>query len=42
MKYSRPLTTGQIAAAQDKSIDFGDIRELDETFWREAELVEPD
>ena len=42
MKYSKPLTPGQIAATQDKSIDFGDIPELDETFWREAELVEPD
>ena len=42
MKYSKPLTPGQIAATQDQSIDFGDIPELDETFWREAELVEPD
>ena len=42
MKYSKPLTPGQIAATQDKSIGFGDIPELDETFWREAELVEPD
>lgn len=42
MKYSKPLTSGQIAGTQDKSIDFGDIPELDETFWREAELVEPD
>jgi len=42
MKYSKPLTPGQIADAQDKSIDFGDIPELDETFWRDAELVEPD
>ena len=42
MKYSKPLTPGQIAARQDKSIDFGDIPEPDETFWREAELVEPD
>ncbi len=42
MKYSKPLTSGQIAATQDKNIDFDDIPELDESFWREAELVEPD
>ena len=42
MKYSKPLTPGQIASTPDESIDFGDIPELDETFWREAELVEPD
>ena len=42
MKYSKPLTPGQIAVTQDQSIDFGDIPELDESFWREAELVEPD
>ena len=41
-KYSKPLTPAQIAAVQDKNIDFSDIPELDETFWCEAELVEPD
>ena len=41
-KYSKPLTSAQIAAMQEKNIDFSDIPELDETFWREAELVEPD
>lgn len=42
MKHTKPLTSGQIAATQDKSIDFDDIPELDESFWPEAELVEPD
>ena len=41
-RYRKPLTPTQIAATQDKSIDFSDIPELDDTFWREAELVEPD
>ena len=41
-RYSKPLTPAQIAATQDKNIDFSDIPELDDTFWREAELVEPD
>ena len=26
----------------DENIDFSDIPRLDETFWREAELIEPD
>ena len=41
-RYGKPLTPDQIAATQDKNIDFSEIPELDETFWREAELVEPD
>ena len=40
--YDRPLTPGQIAALKDESIDFSDIPELDEAFWMEAKLIEPD
>lgn len=40
--YDSPLTPAQIAAMQDDEIDFSDIPELDETFWKRAELVEPD
>ncbi len=40
--YDRPLTSGQIAALKDESIDFSDIPELDEAFWKEAKLIEPD
>jgi len=29
-------------ATKDEDIDFSDIPELDETFWREAKLVKPD
>ena len=36
------LTPEQIAATKDEDIDFSDIPELDETFWRQARLVEPD
>ena len=35
-------TAAQIAATKDEDIDFSDIPELDETFWRDAELVEAD
>ena len=40
--YDRPLTPDQIAAMQDENIDFSDIPELDEAFWRRAEIIEPD
>ncbi len=40
--YNRPLTPKQIASTRDEDIDFSDIPELDATFWRDAELVEPD
>ena len=41
-RYDKPLTPDQIAAMKDKDIDYSDIPELDDRFWREAELVEPD
>ena len=41
-KYTKPLTTKQIAALGDEDIDFSDIPELNETFWQQAELIEPD
>ena len=41
-EYDRPLTPAQIAATKDENVDFGEIAELDETFWRQAELIEPD
>ena len=40
--YDRPLTPAEIAAVKDAGIDFGDVPELDDAFWRQAELVEPD
>ena len=40
--YDRPLTVERIAAVRDRDIDFGDIPELDDDFWRNAVLVEPD
>ena len=40
--YDRPLSLKEIAAVDDKDIDFSDIPELGESFWREAKLVKPD
>ena len=41
-RYDRPMTAKQIAASSDDGIDFSDLPELDDRFWREAERVEPD
>lgn len=41
-KYRKALTPKEIAALDDKDIDFSDIPELDREFWKNAELVEPD
>ena len=40
--YDSPLTARQIAALKDKDIDFRDIPELDEEFWKRATLIDPD
>ena len=41
-RYDRPLTPKPIATVKDDSIDFSDIPELDQEFWEQAQLVEPD
>ena len=41
-KHDKPLTPRQIAAVKDQDVDFSEIPELDDDFWRNAELVEPD
>ena len=41
-RYDSPLAPEQIVAVRDEDIDFSDIPELDESFWKRAELVEPD
>ena len=41
-EYERPLTPQENQAVKDENIDFSDIPELDEQFWSNASLVEPD
>ncbi len=41
-KHEKPLTPMQIAAVKDNDVDLSDFPELDDDFWRNAELVEPD
>ena len=40
--FEHALEPDQIRRLKDEDIDFSEIPELDETFWREARLVEPD
>ena len=40
--HYRPLTPAEIAALPDSKIDFSDTPELDDSFWSNARLVEPD
>lgn len=39
-RYAKALTPAEIAAVKDEDINFSDIAELDESFWRGAELIE--
>ena len=41
-RHRTPLTPERIAAVKDEDIDFSDIPECDEAFWREAKLVRID
>ena len=41
-RYDKPLTPQQIATTKDEDTDFSEIPELDETFWQQAKVVEPD
>ena len=41
-EHDRPRTPAEIAATKDENIDFSEIPELDDNFWQQAELVEPD
>ncbi len=41
-RYDMPMTAAEIAATTDQDIDFSDVPELDDAFWRNARLVEPD
>ena len=40
--FKSPLEPGQIQALKDEHIDFSEIPELVETFWRAARPVESD
>ncbi|MGV2017669.1 BrnA antitoxin family protein [Agrobacterium sp. 22-223-1] len=41
-KYEKELSLEELAALPDEKIDYSDIPELDEHFWANAKLVEPE
>jgi uncharacterized protein (DUF4415 family) len=41
-RYETPLSLEQLAALPDDQIDTSDIPELDETFWKNAKIREPE
>ena len=41
-RHARPMTPAEIAAVPDSEIDFSDLPEVGDTFWANAQLVEPD
>jgi uncharacterized protein (DUF4415 family) len=41
-RYDRPMTFEEMAEVKDEDIDFSDIPELGDDFWRNAALVLPE
>lgn len=41
-RYDKELSIEELAAMPDDQIDYSDIPELDETFWKNARLVAPE
>ena len=39
--FERALQPREIAQIRDEDLDFSEMPKLDEAFWKEAELVEP-
>jgi uncharacterized protein (DUF4415 family) len=42
MRYQKELSIEELAALKDEDIDFSDIPELDDEFWKNAVLVMPE
>jgi hypothetical protein len=41
-RYKRELSIKELAAIKDEDIDYSDIPRLDEKFWKNAKLIEPE
>ena len=41
-RYDRPLTVDEMVEIKDEDIDFSDIPELGEEFWKNSVLVMPE
>jgi uncharacterized protein (DUF4415 family) len=42
MRYKKELSIEELAALKNEDIDFSDIPELDDEFWKNAVLVMPE
>jgi uncharacterized protein (DUF4415 family) len=42
MRYTKELSIEELAALKDDDLDFSDIPELGEEFWKNAKLVMPE
>jgi uncharacterized protein (DUF4415 family) len=41
-RYKKELGIKELAVIKDKDIDYSDIPRLDEKFWKNAKLIEPE
>ncbi|HUQ35180.1 MAG TPA: BrnA antitoxin family protein [Aestuariivirga sp.] len=41
-RYKKELGIKELAAIKDENIDYSDIPRLDEKFWKNAKLIEPE
>ena len=41
-RYHKPMAAAEIGATTDREIDFSDMPDLDDAFWQNARLTEPD
>lgn len=41
-RHDKPLTLKEIGEVKDEDIDFSDIPELGDEFWKNSKVVEPD
>ena len=41
-RYKKELNIKELAAIKDEDIDYSDIPRLDDRFWKNAKLIEPE
>lgn len=41
-RYNKELSIAELAAVKDEDIDYGDIPQLDDEFWKNARVADPD
>jgi hypothetical protein len=41
-RYDKELSVAELAAMKDEDIDYSGIPEIDDKFWKNARIVDPD